>query len=130
MYARETLFSLRYIPSPSFKKKIKQKSLLMLSSLPVGRAVEVADCPFCVFPAEVKRGGALPLSHLSGGKQAFSCVPVKAVFPHSFIDGPATSGAPHTSSYKAIVLFSVLRKTVSCLSSKVPVFPGSLCVLP
>lgn len=93
----------------------------MLSSLPVGRAVEVADCPFCVFPAEVKRGGALPLSHLSGGKQAFSCVPVKAVFPHSFIDGPATSGAPHTSSYKAIVLFSVLRKTVSCLSEKVPV---------
>lgn len=102
----------------------------MLSSLPVGRAVEVADCPFCVFPAEVKRGGALPLSHLSGGKQAFSCVPVKAVFPHSFIDGPATSGAPHTSSCKAIVLFSVLRKTVSCLSKKVPVFPGHCASYP
>lgn len=98
--------------------------MLLLSSLPVGRAVEVADCPLCVFPAEVERGGALPLSHLFRGKQGFSCVPVEAVFPHGFIGGPATSGAPHTSSCKAIVLFSVLRKTVSCLSEKVPVFPG------
>lgn len=51
------------------------------------------------------------------------------MFPHSFIDGPATSGVPHTSSCKAIVLFSVLRKTVSCLSEKVPVFPGQVFIV-